>query len=129
MQLRLKLHEKKRLVFRGSLCKYRNLNNIQVEAMTGLDCRQQVTAPNFGSHTVSAIRDIQKRTEELSSGKAFEMVRGKTYRDTHEFVESYLSATKKAQKPIGEMDLIRVVVTQEEVLGTNCRYYLNAKIT
>ena len=98
--------------------RYSGLNNIEVDAITQLGLtRNQVLTPNFGYHTVSAIEKIQKRTKELSSGEAFEMVRGKTDRDTQEFVESYLLTTKKAQKPIGEMDLIRVVVNTGRGFG------------
>ncbi|KTD72720.1 hypothetical protein [Legionella tucsonensis] len=98
--------------------KYRDLNLPQIEAMTVLGfSREQVTAPNFGNHTIRAISDIQKRTEELSSSDAFEMVKGKSYKDTQEFVESYLKATKKAQKPLNEMTLIRVVVNTGRGFG------------
>jgi hypothetical protein len=79
--------------------KYRYLNNIQVEAMTELGLnRQQVTSSNFGSHTINAIKDIQKRTKELSSHEAFELVREKSNTDTKTFVESYLLAKKKSTK-------------------------------
>ena len=77
--------------------------------MLGLS-RQQVTVPNFGTHTINAIKDIKKRSEELSTDAAFEMVQGKSSIDTKEFMKFYLSSTKKVQKPIDEMDLIRVVV-------------------
>ena len=79
--------------------------------------RAQVLAPNFGYHTVSAIKDIQKRTGELSSSEAFEMVKGKSNKDTQEHVKAYLEATKKAQKPISEMALIRVVVNTGRGFG------------
>ena len=79
--------------------------------------RAQVLAPNFGYHTDSAIKDIQKRTGELSSSEAFEMVKGKSNKDTQEHVKAYLEATKKAQKPISEMALIRVIVNTGRGFG------------
>ena len=66
---------------------------------------------------MNAVSDIQKRTPELSSGEAFKMVEGKTDSDTKEFVNSYLLATRKTQKSIGEMDLIRVVVNTGRGFG------------
>ena len=101
-----------------AFAKYSSLNNIEIEAMTELGLsRAQVLAPNFGDHTVSAIRDIKKRTEELSLADAFEMVRGKSYSETSAFVERYLADTKKAQKPISEMALVRVVVNTGRGFG------------
>lgn len=98
--------------------KYRHLNNSQIEAMTVLGLsRQQVTVPNFGYHTISAIRDIQKRTVKLSSSDAFEMVKEKSYKDTKEFLESYLKATRKTQKPLSEMACIRVLVNTGRGFG------------
>ncbi len=98
--------------------KYRDLNNIEVDAITKLGLtRVQVLTDNFGEHTVHAVSDIQKRTPELSSGEAFKMVEGKTYGDTKEFVKSYLLATRKTQKSIDEMDLIRVVVNTGRGFG------------
>jgi hypothetical protein len=101
-----------------AFAKYRDLYNIEIQAMTELGLsRAQVLAPNFDYHTVSAIRDLQKRTRGLSSIDAFEMVKGKSYSETTAFVESYLAATKKAQKPISEMTLIRVVVNTGRGFG------------
>ena len=98
--------------------KYSGLNKIAVDAVAQLGLtREQVLTDNFGYHTIDAIKNIQKRTRELSSGKAFEMVRGKSEADTQDFVKSYLLATRKAQKPIGEMDLIRVLVNAGRGFG------------
>lgn len=79
--------------------------------------RDQVLTRNFGYHTIDAIRDIQKRTKDLSSSEAFKMVKGMSSQDKQKFVESYLLKTKKVQKPIHEMDLIRVVVNTGRGFG------------
>ncbi len=101
-----------------AFAKYRALNNIEIQAMTELGLsREQVLAPNFGEHTVSAIKSIQKRTGKLSSDEAFEMVKGKSTKDTKKHVAAYLEATKKAQKPISEMALIRVIVNTGRGFG------------
>ena len=77
----------------------------------------QVLTPNFDYHTVNAIRDIQKRTKTLSSVDAFEMVKDKSYSETEAFAEHYLESKKKAQKPISEMAIIRVVVNAGRGFG------------
>ncbi len=107
----IKAEMQKGVLLEDAFEKYRNRNNIEIQAMLelGLACAQ-VLAPNFGAHTISAIKDMQKRTEELSSLDAFEMLRGKSDRDTTTFLEAYLLAKKKAQKPIADMLLIRVLV-------------------
>ena len=95
--------------------KYCYLTYNQKQGMTELGLsREQVLTLNFGDHTVSAIRDIQKRT---SLEAAFEMVKGKSRSETTAFVERYLVATKKAQKPISEMAIIRVVVDSGRGFG------------
>ena len=71
---------------------------------------QQVLVHNFGYHTITAIKQIKKRTKQLTSSQAFEMVMGKSAADTDEFVKNYLEHTKIPQKPISAMDLIRVIV-------------------
>ena len=45
------------------------------------------------------------------------MVKGKSNEDTQEHVKAYLEATKKAQKPISEMALIRVIVNTGRGFG------------
>ncbi|MBM3590804.1 MAG: hypothetical protein FJX30_05495 [Alphaproteobacteria bacterium] len=98
--------------------KYSTLNIAEVDGITKLGLtREHVLTPNFGYHTLYAVKDILKRTKELSSDQAFEMVKGKSSQDTKKFVESYLSTTKKAQKPIDEMGLIRVVVNTGRCFG------------
>ena len=43
------------------------LNNIEVEGMVELGLsREQVLGENFGYHTIDAIKDIQKRSSEIS---------------------------------------------------------------
>ena len=98
--------------------KYKGLNNIQVEGMTSLGLTgSQVRTQNFDFHTIKAINDIRKRTETLSVTQAFEMVSGKSFTDTQEVMVSYLESTKKVQKPITEMNLIRVIVKNGRGFG------------
>jgi uncharacterized protein (DUF433 family) len=67
----IKAEMEKGVSLEDAFAKYGGLNHIEVQAMTELGLsRAQVLAPNFGYHTVSAIKDIQKRTEELSSSEA-----------------------------------------------------------
>lgn len=114
----IKAEMEKGVSLEDAFAKYGELNNIKVQAMTELGLsRAQVLAPNFGDHTVRAIKDIQKRTEELSSSEAFEMVKGKSYKDTVEHVKAYLEATKRPQKPISEMTLIRIIVNTGRGFG------------
>ena len=114
----IKAETKKGVTLEAAFEKYQSFNNIQVVGMTdlGLD-RKQITTPNFGFHTINAISDLKKRTEELTFGQAFEMVSGKSPQDTQEFVELYLQSTRKQQKPISEMSLIRVVVNTGRGFG------------
>lgn len=86
--------------------------DIEEEGRTLGLTESQVNSPNFTSHKLYAIAQIQQRTKDLSSSDAYEMVRGKSPKDTQEFVESYMQATQKAQKPLDEMNLIRVVVNR-----------------
>lgn len=98
--------------------KYSNLNYEQIEAITKHDLtKEQVLSDNFGYHTLNAIDDIKKRKKEISPTDAFEIVKGKSSLETKEFMKRYLSDTKKEQKPIHEMDLIRVLVNSGRGFG------------
>ena len=98
------------LSLNDAFAKYCDLGVAQIDGMTKIGLsRKQVLSPNFGPHTNKAIKDIQKRTKGLPTAEAFEMVKGKSCGDTKEFLKSYLESTKKKQKPVDEMDLIRVV--------------------
>ena len=98
--------------------KYSQLNYVQIEAITkhGLT-KEQVLSDNFGYHTLNAIDDIKKRNKEISPTDAFKIVKGKSSLETEEFMKRYLSDTKKPQKPIHEMDLIRVLVNPGRGFG------------
>jgi len=114
----IKAEIKKGVSLEDAFEKYRFLDYMQIHAMTELGLsRAQVSVYNFGDHTINAIQSIQKRTKSLSPSDAFEMVKGKSYEDTNQFVKSYLEATKNAQKPISEMVLIRVVVNTGRGFG------------
>ena len=78
---------------------------------------QRVLTPNFGDYTIDAIENIQKKTKDISTSKAFELVQEKTYRETEGFLNSYLQATKIDQKSISEMDLIKVIVNTGRGFG------------
>lgn len=110
--------EESPLPLEGAFAKYSGLNAIQVDGMTKLGLsRQQVFVPNFGKHTINAIKVIQKRDQQISLDNAFAMVRGKSWGDTEKFVKSYLESTKKAQKAIHDMELIRVIVNGGRSFG------------
>lgn len=82
----------------------------------GLSYAEAMTS-NFDFHTIDAIKTIQKRTPELSSTEAFTMVKGKSPEATQQAVTHYLISTNKAQKPISEMTLIRVLVNTGRGFG------------
>ena len=101
-----------------AFAKYRELKYIEINAMTELGLsRAHVLAPNFGSHTISAIKDIKKRTKELTFSEVFEMIKGKSCQETQEHVKAYLESTRKIQKPLSEMALIRVIVNTGRGFG------------
>lgn len=96
---------------------YRNLAPIQISAITELGLtREQVLSPNFGEYTINAIKNIQKRTPQISVIQAFEMVGGKSFFATKEFMSNYLSESKRYTS-IGEIECIRVVVRSGRGFG------------
>lgn len=97
--------------------KYRDLTYIETSGIAELGLeREQVLSPNFGFHTVNAIQDIQKRTPQISVIQAFEMVGGKSFFATKEFMSNYLSESKRYTS-IGEIECIRVVVRSGRGFG------------
>lgn len=77
---------------------------------------EEVSTPNFSWQTINAIKDIRKRTD-VSVSEAFKIVSGKSINDTQKFVASYLKYTKKVQKSITEMNIIRVIVNDGRGFG------------
>lgn len=98
--------------------KYKLLNYQQIQGIRVLGLnREQVQSKNFGYHTVEAITTIQKRSKEISLEVAFALVKSKSPKEVEIILKSYLSATKKAQKPLSEMQCIRVIVNTGRGFG------------
>jgi len=107
-----------KVTLNNAFAKYAGLTNFQIQAMTDLGLNHnQVTSTNFGIHTIKGIGDIRKRRPELSSVEAFELIRGKSLVDTESFLSSFLSNTRRDQKPISEMQIIRVIVNPGRGFG------------